>query len=203
MRKIIGFIFAFLAIAIVFAACGGETYSDKLKKEEKAINKFLSENKISVLNKYPDSGVFAENEYFKDPTTGVYIHVVNPGTDDKPTKGKTTVYLRYSNIINMLTGDTVAKSNKTQGMDLYYMDFIYGNTSTYYNSLYSTTQDYQEYSFLSQGCVLPLDYGLGNKAEVKLIIPFVNGSVMQQASYIPLYYGSLKYTFINDDLGEN
>lgn len=204
MRKIIGFIFAIIAFAIGFSACSTDTYADKLKKETEAINRFLSDNGISVINTYPEGGIFKSNEYFKDAGTGVYIHVINPGNADKPIKGKTTVYLRYENVINLLTKDTLDHSNNTPGRDIYPMEFEYGKTSTYtYPALSSPTLlQYQMYMFLSPSCVLPLDYGLGNNAEVSLIVPFLNGSTMQSQStqYMPIYFQKLTYRFIVDKL---
>lgn len=191
MRKIVGVIFALMALVILFSACGSETYADKLKKEKKAINRFIDAQGIKVLSEYPSDNVFAENEYYKDPDTGVYFRVIDPGNDEKPSKErKTDIYLRYNNIINLLTGDTVVKSNQ-QGL---YMTFKYGVPSTYTNSGTST----QLYSFLSQACVIPLDHDLGNNAKVSLIVPFSSGSTSQQASYIPLFYETLSYRFIND-----
>lgn len=194
MKKIIGVIFAFMGFAILFSACGGETYADKLKKEKKAINRFIDDNGIRVLYEYPSDNVFAENEYYKDASTGIYFRVINPGNDDKPSKQrKTDVYLRYENIINMLTGDTLALNNQ-QGI---YMTFQYGVSSTYSVSSTSSVYASQMYYFLSQACVIPLDYGLGNNAEVSLIVPFASGSTYQQSSYVPLYYQVLRYRFTN------
>ncbi|MBK5722021.1 DUF4827 family protein [Dysgonomonas sp. Marseille-P4677] len=201
MKKIISVIFALMGFAILFSACGGETYADKLKKETKAINRFIDANGIKVLNEYPSNNVFAENEYYKDANTGVYIRVINPGNDDKPSREKKTdVYLRYENILNMLNeNDTLATSNQ-QGV---YMTFKYGMSSTYTGASSSSLYGSQMYYFLSQACVIPLDHGLGNNAEVSLIVPFASGSTYQQTAYVPLYYQTLKYRFTNDEPEEN
>ncbi len=195
MRKIIGAIFAFISFAIIFSACGGETYADKLKKESKAINRFIDKNGIEVLKTYPDKHQFAENQYYEDPKTGIYIHVIDSGNSEKPSKSKkTNVYLRYVNIFDMLNDtDTLAKSNQ-QGV---YMYFQYGLPNTYMSNSTATVYAQQMYYFLSQACVIPLDYGLGNNAEVSLIVPFANGSTYQQKYYIPMYYERLMYRFTN------
>lgn len=195
MKKIIGVIFALMGFAILFSACGGETYADKLKKETKAIDRFIDANGIKVLYEYPSNNVFAENEYFKDVNTGVYIRVINAGNDEKPSKArKTDVYLRYENIINLLSGDTLVDNNQKS----VYMTFKYGVPSTYtFPTSSSIYYQNQMYGFLSQACVMPLDHGLGNNAEVSLIVPFASGSTYQQASYVPLYYQVLRYRFTN------
>lgn len=195
MKKIISVIFALMGLTLLFSACGGETYADKLKQETKAINRFIDANGIKVLTEYPSDNVFAENEYYKDPDMGVYIRVINPGNDEKPSKErKTDVYLRYENILNMLNENDTIATNNQQGI---YMTFKYGVSSTYTGT--STTSLYQSqmYYFLSQACVVPLDHGIGNNAEVSLIVSFASGSTYQQASYAPLYYQVLKYRFTN------
>lgn len=197
MRKIIGAIFTFMGLAIIFSACGGETYADKLKKEKKGIERFINDNNITTRGTYPTDHKFADNEYYLDENTGVYFRVIDPGDESKlPVKGKTDVYLRYENILNLLNENDTIAANNFQGT---FMTFRYGNTSTYMGSGTSTTYQLQMYYFLSQACVLPLEQGLGNGAEVSLIVPFANGSTYQQANYIPMFYGRLRYQFTLDE----
>jgi len=196
MRKFIVAIFTLMGFAILFSACGGETYADKLKKESKAINRFIDENGIKVLNKYPDKHQFADNEYYYESSTGIYIHVIDSGGKDKPSKeSRTQIYLRYGPIYDMLDNSDVSGSNFT-GVA---MSFEYGNSNTYYGTDYSSSvYSAQLYYFLSQACVIPLELGLGKYAEVKLIVPFASGSTYQQSGYIPLYYSRLQYNFMLD-----
>lgn len=197
MKNFIGTIITLIGFAIVYTACGGDTYADKLKKEEKAINRFIDQNEIKVLSEYPSDSVFADNEYYKDKTTGIYFQVTDRGNHERPSKEKrTTVYLRYDSIYNMLTNGVESVPNWNAEVP---MSFQYGVSSTYYNS---TNAYSPSYYLLSQGCVVPLDYNLGNGAEVKLIVPFENGSTAQQSSYKPLYFSRLKYSFILDSLEE-
>lgn len=194
MRKIFSLIFGFIGFAIVFSACSSETYTDKLNKEKKAINRYIDANNIKVLSTYPDKHKFAENEYFKDPSTGIYIHVIDSGNHEKPTKvPKTDIQLRYDSVYNMLENSVVLGPN-LGGM---YMQFTYGDATTYYyaNSNASSVYQYQMYYFLSQACVIPLEHGLGNNAEVKLIVPFETGSTYQKYYYMPFYYSRLIYRF--------
>ncbi|MDR1881832.1 MAG: DUF4827 domain-containing protein [Prevotella sp.] len=196
MMKIIGAICALMSLAIVFSACGGETYADKLEQEKKGIERFINDKGITVRGTYPADHKFAGNEYYLDPGSGVYIHVIDPGKGDKPVKGKTDVYLRYENILNLLNANDTLAYNNFQST---YMTFRYGNASTYYGSGTSTASQMQMYYFLSQACVLPLEQGLGNEAEVSLIVPFANGSTYQQQNYIPMFYARLIYKFTLDE----
>ena len=193
MRKIFSLIFAFIGFAVLFSACKGETYTDKLNNEKKAIGRFIDANGIKVLNTYPDKHRFAENEYFKDSSTGIYIHVIDSGNHEKPTKmPKTNIQLRYDSVYNLLDNSVLLSPN-LNGM---YMQFTYGDASTYYSTDYSSSiYTYQMYYFLSQACVMPLEYGLGNNAEIKLIVPFETGSTYQKSYYTPIYFSSLIYRF--------
>lgn len=194
MRKIIGAIFTFMGLAIVFSACGGETYADKLKKEKQSIERFINDNKITTRGTYPDGHKFADNEYYLDGNTGVYFRVIDPGNNERPIIGKTNIYLRYDTIRDLLN-DKIYGSN-FQGPN--YMSFRYGNKDTYMQS----SSYAQEYYFLSQACVLPLERGLGNNAEVSLIVPFMNGSNFQQLNYTPYFYKRLRYQFTLDETEE-
>ncbi|MDH6309774.1 hypothetical protein M2451_002042 [Dysgonomonas sp. PFB1-18] len=196
MKKIISFIFAMMAFAIVFTACGGETYADKLKKEEKAINRFIDAQDIKVLRTYPDKHKFADNEFFLDESTGVYFQVVDSGGKDKPSKTdpKTDIYLRYDTIYDLLDNEVIANPNYS-GI---YMTFKYGDPGTYSSKDYSSTYTSQMYYFMSPACVIPLEYGLGKNATVRLIIPFASGSTVQMSTYTPYFYSLLRYDFTLD-----
>ncbi|MDR2948358.1 MAG: DUF4827 domain-containing protein [Prevotella sp.] len=204
MRKIIGVIFAFIGIAIIFSACGSETYADKLKKQDKVINRFIDTSGIKVINAYPESRVFKDKEYFKDPSTGVYIHVIDSGNKDKITKGS-TVYMRFYDSKLLISYPDSLITNDLQNItEFAYMYMDYGNSSSYRRSSYTSgylSSEYYMYMFLSPGCALPLDYNLGNNAEVSLIVPFDNGSYLQyNSTYEPVYFGRLKYTFRPDQI---
>lgn len=193
MKKVICIALMSIGLAILFSSCGGETYADKLKKANKAISRYIDEKNINVITEYPKDGIFLnENDYFKEPKTGAYIHVINPGNDDKPVVGKTDVYLRYGYVLDLIKKDTLSYGNE-HGT---YMDFRYGLTSTYTQS--SQNVDAQEYGFLSPACVIGLEYGLGNNAEISMIVPFESGSAYQQYAYTPFFYERLKYRFTLD-----
>lgn len=191
MRKGLGLICFIIVLCAAFAACSNsETYADKLKNERKSISRFINEHNIVVLNTYPASGVFKENEYFRDPLTGVYINVIDSGNGNRASVAKRSeVNVRFTDAITfgLATPDTA--SNNIAGYQP--ISFTYGITATYTN----TSQTTQEYSYLSQGVVTPLEY-VGEKARVRLIVPFANGSTLQRVAYTPIYYTELQYTRI-------
>lgn len=195
MKKIIYFILLTTLLSIFCVACSkSETYADKLKKQNKLIRSFLDKNNIKVLDSYPENGVFAENEFYKDPATGIYVHVVDSGNGERAVKKKTTVYMRYWDTY-FLRADTILLNNNDPKNDVLPMSLTFGETNTYLNSKTSLKEDYNEYYFKSQACALPLEY-VGNHAIVSLLIPFDVGSYYQQYSaYEPVYIGRLSYTF--------
>jgi len=196
MRKIIGVIFAFIGFAIVFAACSSDSYADKLEKEAKVIKQYVKDKGLIVRDEYPASRVFADKEYFRDPSTGVYIHVIDSGNKEKIKKGD-IVYMRYYDTSLLISEPDSVNTNDKQNLDEWAAMYItYGNSTSYTTSDYSSSiGSYYMYMFLSPGCARPLDFNLGDKAEVSLLVPFVNGSYYQQYSgYEPVFFGRLRYT---------
>lgn len=191
MRKVIGFIFAFVGLAIAFTACSGDTLADKMSSERKAINRFIDSEGIIVTNKFPTDSVFPEKVFYKDPDTGVYIRIISRGTGDRADIAKKPyVYVRFADGRFFGSSDTITYSNIWQGETGNLIRFKYGDTDTYTNTSSSTFA----YSFLSPACVLPLQY-VSNGGEVSLIVPYASGSTYQNSQYQPLYYGRLRLTY--------
>ena len=192
MRKIIGVIFTFAILVAVFAACNNdETYADKLKNESKAIDRFIEEKGLKILSSMPSDYVFAEDEYYKDDESGIYLRIINRGDINKMASKETQslVYFRYYKTLRFSTEDTTTYSNNGAYDPI---KFTYGDANTYTD--YYASSDYA-YSFMSPACAFPLDY-VGEDGEVSLIVPFANGSALQQRNYEPLFYGRIKYTKI-------
>lgn len=191
MRKVLGLICFIIGLCVVFAACSSsETYADKLKNERKNISRFINEHNIVVLNQYPASGVFKENEYFRDPLTGVYINVIDSGNGNRASASKRSeVNVRFDGAMTLPTADSDTTSNNVAGMQP--ISFTYGIVATYSNS----NQGFPEYYYLSTGITAPLQY-VGENARVRLIVPFASGSTYQVAIFRAMYYTQLHYTRI-------
>jgi len=194
MKKIIGGLAFFILISFVVTSCSkSETYADKLKKERKAINRFIDSHDIHVIYDYPSNGVFAENEFYLDSKTGVYMHVVDSGNGTRVssnTSDKIYITARYRDAIFLLMNDTL--SNTGPGSALDYIDFTYNQPNSYTDYTQSVTSNYY---VKSEGLILlPLNH-VGDGAIVKLIIPFDMGSGYQRYYYEPIYLGYVKYKF--------
>lgn len=197
MKKALGLICLIVGLCIAFGACSNsDTYADKLKRERKNISRFINENNIVILKEYPKSGVFKENEFFVDPVSGVYINVVDSGNGKRAIQATSVetlnsqVTVRFNDAMTLPAADSDTVSNNLPGLQP--ISFIYGQTTTYTAVSSSNTMDY---IYLSSGIVAPLQY-VGEKAKVRLIVPFASGSSYQAAAYLPMYYKELQYTHI-------
>lgn len=189
MKKGLGLVCFIIGLCVVFGACSSsETYADKVEKERKNINRFINEHNITVINQYPASGVFKENEYFRDPLSGIYIHVVDSGNGIRANVSKRSVVTVRCIDPILLPKDTIPVSNTTGTQPI---EFNYGISATYQNS----SSGVLDYYLLSPGLVVPLKY-VGEHARVSLIVPFSQGSTYQQAVFGALYFPLLEYTAI-------
>ena len=202
MKKIYLFIFVIIGFALAFSACNkSETYADRLKKEKRAINRFIINHNIDVLNTFPEDSNFKKDQYFRDANTGVYFRIENWGEGETIDQG-TDVYLRVApNSILLVDNDTIKHGNSqptTAMVFTYGIESTYSSLASYMSSNWPWTKDDYEYVFLSPACILPLKHGLRNGGIVSFIIPFSSGSKYQKSSNKPLYIPEMRYTFYND-----
>ncbi|HAR39605.1 MAG TPA: hypothetical protein DCS09_14130, partial [Porphyromonadaceae bacterium] len=87
------------------------TYADYLKAEEKAIDLFIESNNLTILKSFPADRVFEENEFYKDPTTGVYLNIISYGDTTRNLQWKEEVYVRFSGLHYFNTDDTTRYTN--------------------------------------------------------------------------------------------
>lgn len=187
----------FVCILAVFASCNkSDSYADRLDRERKNIKRFINEHDIRVLNAYPASGVFAANEYFHEPTTGVYINVIDSGNGKRANaERRSTVNVRFWDAMSLPASESDTVTFNLGGYDP--IQFMYGVESTYTSSNGSSTHpvDAAQYHFMSKGMAIPLKY-VGENAIVSLIVPFNSGSSAQKSGSFPIFFTRLKYTKI-------
>lgn len=173
---------AFGALIILGAAgCEkGESYADLLKKEEKAVNWYLSGESVETV--LPSDSVFIYGEdapfYKMDEDGSVYMKVIDPGTKEKPEKGE-RVYFRFSrmNLRNFYEADLeqwVGNSNDLSQSTLS-TSFIYGN--------YTLSSSYQ----YGTGIQLPMNY-LGYNSRVRLVLKAQSGFLSEQSQCLPFVF---------------
>lgn len=185
-----GYILLFLATLLIFGtSCNKrKTYADLLKEESRAIDKFISKNKLVILTDFPKDGQFKSNEFYKDPSTGVYYNIIDAGdtiTVPKIKEGE-EVHVRFNGLEYFSKDDTTKYSNLDPIRSPWPDTFTYRGAVTVINrSLYSGT---------TPGWVVPLKH-VGHTGRVKMIVPFNMGSASDQAGYTPTYYDLVQYRF--------
>ncbi|MDR3060934.1 MAG: DUF4827 domain-containing protein [Dysgonamonadaceae bacterium] len=180
MKKGILFILSLIAVIIFISSCNDQkTAQELIQEEKKAIERFIARNGIRTLSSYPKDGVFAENEYYRNPD-GLYIHVVDSGNGRRVVVSD-EIQVRFDEM-QYFKSDTSSVSSDLISIDPF--AFLYGNPYSYDN--------YGGY-YTCIGWVIPLSY-VGEGAIVNLIIPSNLGASGDQNAYRPVFYKGLRYT---------
>lgn len=167
---------------LIMVSCEkGESYADLLKKEEKAVNWYLSGESVEI--EIPSDSVFItglDAPFYKMNEEGtIYMRVVDTGDlDDKPTNGD-RVYFRYSrmNLRNFYEAD---------------LEQWFGNASDLTPSTQSTSFILGNYTLQSSyqygnGIQLPMTY-LGYNSRVQLVLKAQAGFYAEQSQCLPFVY---------------
>ena len=167
--------------AVIYSCEKGESYADLLKKEEKAVNWYLSGESVETI--IPADSVFITGEdapfYKMDEDGSIYMKVIDAGDpDERPEKGE-RVYFRYSrlNLRNFYEADLVQWVGNSNNLttSTQSTSFIYGN--------YKLQSSYQ----YGTGIQLPLEY-LGYNSRVRLVLKAQSGFYAEQSQCIPFVY---------------
>ena len=213
MRKTILSLVALLCLAS-FTACNDyETYGEKKDKERDAINQFIADSLIVVINeaqfRSQDSTTNLErNEFVYLDNSGVYMQIVRRGCGKPIADGESAVLLvRYYeeclqdtlysyNEYNPFTPDymTVSRSGST-----YSGTFTSGQWYSRYASSYNGT------ATVPNGLQVPFPYinvGRPRKADdeiakVRLIVPHSQGHTLA-TSYVRAYYYEMTFERLID-----
>lgn len=182
MKKIVITVSTLIGLLMIISSCNNrKTYAEYLDDESKAIDLFLSQRNLNVLNEFPEDGMFNDNEFYKDPATGVYLQIVSLGDTSRNLEWKEEVYVRFSGLEYFMTGDTTRYSN-TKSVFPEEIIFV-GPVNSSNKGNYSTP-----------GWVVPLSY-VGHNGKVRLIVPFDMGSSYDKSQYQPTYYDLVNYRF--------
>lgn len=184
--KTLKYTFFLIATALMLPSCEkGESYADMLKKEEKAVNWYLSGEYVET--EIPSDSIFITGEdapfYKMDEDGSVYMKVIDSGDlDDKPESGD-RVYFRFSrmNLRNFYEAD---------------IETWVGNSSDLNSTTPSTSFIFENYTLQSSyqygtGIQLPLKY-LGYNSRVRLVLKASAGFFSEQSQCLP-YVVDVRY----------
>lgn len=196
------YIVALLMAVVVFAGCENyETYSDMKKKEQDAIEAFISEQGIQVIDQTTfeaqgNKTDLASNQFVKFTRNGVYMQIVREGCGDMIKDGESlTIDCRFTefdilNDTSTIYNTTVAYASMPDRMAVtrtsgtYTASFISGLMT----NVYSTS--------VPAGWLVPFSYiKVGRPqsmteecAKVRLIVPHTQGHAYASSNVCPYFY---------------
>lgn len=184
MKKSFVFLMVVSLVVIAMSCNKTKTYTEMLKANNKAIDRFIDEEGLEILSEFPKDTVFKPNQFVKLPS-GAYLNIIDRGNSERAVLNKTTVSTRFE-VRGLIPPDTMLVSTLT---DPYarVASFVYGDYTSF-------TPNSIEYLYISQAVGVPLEY-VGDNARIKLLVPFKVGSERDQSGGNPRYYSYLKYTF--------
>ena len=199
---------------VPFVACNDyETYGEKKDKERDAINQFIADSAIVVINQAQfvsqgNTTNLERNEFVYLDNSGVYMQIVRKGCGNPVADGETTVLLVrfYEQCIQ----DTLAIFNDASPLEPDYMT-ISRSGSTYSGTFtsgrwYSTyVSSYSGTATVPNGLLVPFPYiNVGRPrtaddaiAKVRLIVPHSQGHTMA-SSYVYAYYYEITFEKLID-----
>lgn len=200
------FFYCFVVCAAVFcASCSDtESYADMRKKEDAAINAYLSDYNVKVISEdtFAAQGYttdVSKNEYVLFDSNGIYLQIIRQGCGEKIKQGETVDILCRFSEYNLL-GDSLQLSND----NLYYSSIPEKMTVTNNSGTFSGSFDtasslmYAAYSSASvpSGWLYPLTYlNIGRPvnegdetAKISVIVPSSQGQYYASANVYPCLY---------------
>ena len=111
------YIVALLMAVVVLASCDNyETYSDMKKKEQSAIEAFIADSFIQVIDQATfeaqgNTTDLARNQYVKFTRNGVYMQVIRQGCGTVLEENKTVNVLCRFSEKNIKTGEIVVRND--------------------------------------------------------------------------------------------
>jgi hypothetical protein len=187
MRKTVVFIGSLILLGLVYVSCdNSKSMQEYIREEKKAIERYISSQKIKVLNEYPQDSIFEENEYYKT-SEGLYMHVVDKGNPNRRVEPYDQVLVRFDHFYYV-------KSFVSGSTDSIVLNYLYFPIEFRYGIAGSYSSD--PAGLACNGFALPLSY-VGEGAVVNLLIPSELGNATDNSSFAPVFYKNLKYTKFN------
>ncbi|GBU08725.1 hypothetical protein AwDysgo_20560 [Bacteroidales bacterium] len=178
MKKILFVVFSLAALLFVFPSCNNsDSPQQKMKKEKKAIEKFISQKGFEILKNYPADGVFKENQYTRT-STGLYVRVIDKG-DSTKIRMNQKVNIRFREGLYFMEANSVSFTNDSATDNP--IEITYGMPESY------------AYTY-GDAWEIPLSF-IGDKAKISMIVPSNLGNSSDKQYYRPVFYGSVTYRF--------
>ena len=210
MKKINYITLALVGLLVMSASCNRPmTYAERLQAEERAIAQFISENNFTILREFPSDTIFGENEFFRDPFTGVYFNIVCRGTlfNEDGEMFYITIDGNGDKVFNLFTEGELDRIDigrsmliRFRGLNHFMADdtTLHSNDDTAPIEMVFQGPVTRQTRFLYEGgipgLVVPLQH-IGHNGIVRLIIPFNMGSSWDRQNFHPAFFGEVNYRF--------
>lgn len=205
-------IIVLLMAVVVLASCEKyETYSDMKKKEQDAIEAFISEQGIQVIDQTTfeaqgNKTDLASNQFVKFTRNGVYMQIIREGCGSVLEEDKTVNVLCRFMEKNIKTGDVVVRNDVHASLSsmgsidvsqfLDKMSVVRTGTTITASFLSGMMYQYHGSTSVPGGWLVPLNYvKIGRPenegeetAKVRLIVPHSQGTADASSSVTPYYY---------------
>jgi len=204
MRKAIASLLSLVCLFALVACNDYETYGEKKDKERDAINQFISDSSIVVINEAQfhsqgDATDVGRNEFVYLDNSGVYMQIVRRGCGEPLADGESTVLL--VRFMEQCVQDTLAIFNDMDAFTPDYMtvsrsgstysgSFTSGRWFTAYASSYSNTATVPNgllvaFPYINVGRPRTADDEI---AKVRLIVPHSQGHTVASSRVYAYYY---------------
>lgn len=189
-RKIVGSIILTLTTVIISGLAGcskSRSYSELLREEERAVNLFLSGQK--VITEVPEDSISfitgPDAPFYRLDSDGyLYMQVINKGDLSKKVEAGDVVYFRFKRL--NLKSEYLGYETEWEGT----MNDFSASASTSYNFVYKN-QYLSSSTYFGTGIQWPLKF-LGYDSEVNLVLQSYYGFQEDQTSCNP-YLINIKY----------
>lgn len=191
IRLKFSFVAAVVMTLIISSCSKTESYSDLLKKEQRASNWFLAQH--TVCNAIPTDSLFIEGEdapyYRMDDDGYIYMQVVEamPLKERVYPKSGDQVYFTFTrwNVETMYNENSLDIKSEISNQDNYLTDLI-GTTYFIYNNFSVSSS-----SNFGSGMQVPVGY-LGYNSEVNLLLKSYYGFSSENTTCVP-YKVNVRY----------
>ena len=203
MKKINHILFALIGLSAFFASCDRPmTFAEHLQAEERAIARFISENGFRILSSFPSDTIFQENEFFRDPITGVYFNIISRGLlfdengnrfDENGnflTEGELDriafgreLFVRFRGLNYFMTNDTILHSNDRMHDPV---EMVFRGPVTF--------QTRSLYDAGVPAFIVPLQH-IGYGGRVRMIVPFSMGFAGDRSRFQPAFFEEVDFRF--------
>ncbi len=201
MKKLLLLFLILLAVGFSFQACDDtKTYAEMLEEEDAAIANFIKKEGIKVISQTEffdnDSVTDVEKNEFVQLTSGVYMQIVDKGSDNPAdtVRNNEVILVRFMEY-SLLDQDTTLSNLSSP---YWVEEFRYTATSSSIAGIFNTNSSllYSWYgsTAVPAGWLVPMPY-IRDRAHVRLIIPSKMGHYSAMQNVYPFYYDIKKYQF--------